>query len=45
MKPHIAGFLGHDPVTFTLDPNGLTSVYGEPMDGPTTITVTTGRSP
>ena len=30
------------PITFSLDPNGLTSVYGEPMDGPTAITVTTG---
>jgi hypothetical protein len=42
MKPHIAGFPSATTVTFTLDPNGLTSVYGEPMDGPTTISVTTG---
>jgi hypothetical protein len=36
-----AGFPSGTPVTFTLDPNGLTSVYGEPMDGPTEITVMT----
>jgi hypothetical protein len=42
MKPHPAGFPAATTVTFTLDPNGLTSVYGEPMDGPTTIAVTTG---
>jgi hypothetical protein len=36
-----AGFPSATPITFTLDPNGLTSVYGEPMDGPTEITVTT----
>jgi len=40
--PHVAGFPSDTPVTFTLDPNGLTSTYGEPMDGPATITVMTG---
>jgi hypothetical protein len=42
LTPHVAGFPAGTAVTFTLDPNGLTSVYGEPMDGPTTITVKTG---
>ena len=28
-------------MTFLLDANGLTSVYGEPMDRPAEITVTT----
>jgi len=41
VQPIIAGFPSATPVTFTLDPNGLTSIYGEPMDGPTTITVMT----
>jgi len=35
------GFPSATSVTFLLDPNGLTSVYGEPMVGPTEITVTT----
>jgi hypothetical protein len=42
LRPRLAGFPAATTVTFTLDPNGLTSVYGEPMDGPTTITVNTG---
>ena len=37
----IAGFPSATPVTFTLDPNGLTSVYGEPLDGTSTVTLTT----
>ena len=41
VQPHIAGFPSATPVTFSLDPNGLTSAYGEPMDGPTSITVMT----
>jgi hypothetical protein len=41
VRPQIAGFPSATTITFTLDPNGLTSVYGEPMDGPTTISVTT----
>jgi hypothetical protein len=41
VQPRLAGFPSATPITFTLDPNGLTSVYGEPMDGPTTITVMT----
>ena len=42
LTPRPAGFPAATAVTFTLDPNGLTSVYGEPMDGPTAITVNTG---
>jgi hypothetical protein len=42
LTPGPAGFPAATTVTFTLDPNGLTSVYGEPMDGPTTIAVDTG---
>ena len=43
LKPHVTGFpAAGTEITFTLDPNGLTSIYGEPMDGPTTITITTG---
>jgi hypothetical protein len=41
VRPHITGFPSATPITFQLDPNGLTSIYGEPMDGPTSITVTT----
>jgi hypothetical protein len=41
VRPRIPGFPSATPITFTLDPNGLTSIYGEPMDGPTSITVTT----
>jgi hypothetical protein len=41
-KPTVAGFPASDTVTFTLDPTGLTSVYGEPMIGPSQITVATG---
>ena len=42
LTPLLAGFPADTAVTFNLDPNGLTSVYGEPMDGPTAITVNTG---
>jgi hypothetical protein len=41
VQTHAAGFPSATAVTFLLDPNGLTSVYGEPMIGPTEITVTT----
>ena len=41
VQTHAAGFPSATTVTFLLDPNGLTSVYGEPMVGPTEITVTT----
>jgi len=41
MRPRIAGFPSATEITFTLDPNGLTSVYGEPMQGPTAIRMTT----
>ena len=30
--PRIPGFPSATPITFALDPNGLTSIYGEPMD-------------
>lgn len=41
VRPRIAGFPSATAITFTLDPNGLTSVYGEPMSGPMAITVNT----
>ena len=41
VQPIIAGFPSATPVTFTLDPNALTSVYGEPLDGTSMVTVTT----
>ena len=41
VRPRIVGFPSDTAVTFSLDPNGLTSVYGEPLVGPSTITVTT----
>jgi hypothetical protein len=34
LRPRIPGFPSSTPVTFHLDPNGLTSAYGEPMIGP-----------
>ncbi len=43
LRPRAVGFPSATPVTFTLDPSGLTSAYGEPMVGPTSITVTTDR--
>jgi hypothetical protein len=41
LRPRIAGYPSATTITFTLDPSGLTSVYGEPMDGPVTIEVNT----
>ena len=41
VRPRMRGFPSATPITFTLDPNGLTSIYGEPMEGPTSLTVTT----
>ena len=41
VRPRIPGFPSAMAITFTLDPNGLTSVFGEPMNGPTAITVNT----
>ena len=41
-KPRVPGFPAMTTITFALDPNGLTSLYGEPMDGPPTITIDTG---
>jgi len=37
MRPGLPGFPSATTVTFALDPNGLTSAYGEPMIGPTAI--------
>jgi hypothetical protein len=42
LRPLIPGFPSSTPVTFDLDPNGLTSAYGEPMIGPSTVTVMVG---
>jgi hypothetical protein len=41
MRPQLVGFPSATTITFTLDPAGLTSAYGEPMDGPTEISVAT----
>lgn len=41
VQTHAAGFPSATTVTFTLNANELTSVYGEPMVGPTEISVTT----
>lgn len=41
VRPRIPGFPSATAITFTLDPNGLTSVFGEPMIGPMAITVNT----
>jgi len=41
MQPIIAGFPSATAVTFTLDPNNVTSIYGEPLVGTTTVTVMT----
>jgi len=41
VQPIIAGFPSATAVTFTLDPNGLTSIYGEPLDGTSTVTLMT----
>jgi hypothetical protein len=42
LKPLAVGFPSSDTVTFTLDPTGLTSADGEPMLGPSQISVATG---
>ena len=41
LRPRIPGFPSATAITFTLDPNGLTSVYGEPLIGPAAVTVNT----
>jgi len=41
LRPRAVGFPSATAVTFALDPTGLTSAYGEPMVGPSSITVTT----
>jgi hypothetical protein len=41
VQPRLAGFPSGTTINFMLDPAGLTSPYGEPMDGPTEISVAT----
>ena len=41
VRPQLVGFPSATTITFTLDPAGLTNAYGEPMDGPTEISVAT----
>jgi hypothetical protein len=41
VRPHVAGFPSATAVQFTLDPSGITGTSGEPMQGPTEITVMT----
>ena len=41
VRPQLVGFPSQTTINFTLDPGGLTSAYGEPMDGPTEISVAT----
>ena len=42
LRPAVVGFPSSDTITFSLDQTNLTSAYGEPMIGPTEITVMTG---
>jgi len=42
LQPTAIGFPSSDTVTFALDETGLTSAYGEPMIGPSEISVETG---
>jgi hypothetical protein len=41
MRPQVVGFPSGTTIRFALDANGLTSAYGEPMIGPTEISVAT----
>jgi hypothetical protein len=41
LKPLAVGFPAADTITFTLDPTGLTSAYGDQMIGPSQISVAT----
>jgi hypothetical protein len=41
LKPLAVGFPSADTLTFTLDPTGLTSAYGDQMIGPSQISVAT----
>ena len=41
MRPQLVGFPSGTTIRFALDANGLTSAYGEPMIGPTEISVAT----
>jgi hypothetical protein len=42
LRPAMPGFPSSDTITFSLDQTNLTSAYGEPMIGPSEITVATG---
>jgi len=42
LQPAVVGFPSADTITFSLDKTNLTSAYGEPMIGPSQISVTTG---
>ena len=42
LQPVVIGFPSSDTITFSLDQTNLTSAYGEPMIGPSQISVTTG---
>ena len=42
LRPAVVGFPSSDTIAFSLDQTNLTSAYGEPMIGPSAITVTTG---
>lgn len=41
LRPRALGFPATTTITFSLDANGLTSAYGEPMTGPATVDVRT----
>jgi len=41
VRPRIPGFPSATAITFMLDPNGITSVYGEPLSGTSAVTVNT----
>jgi hypothetical protein len=43
LRPRALGFPASTTLTFALDPTGITSAYGEPMTGPSTVEVTTGE--
>jgi hypothetical protein len=43
LRPRALGFPAATTLSFALDASGLTSAYGEPMTGPSTVEVTTGE--
>ena len=42
LQPSVVGFPSSETITISLDQTNLTSAYGEPMIGPSQISVTTG---